>query len=92
MAIFSTTDFDAVTDVDKASLTLGRTGNEEGQRFCKKHGKDVNGDGLKDLVCIFRAKFTDLRMGDIKAHLKGKTTDGIPIKGSDEVVVIGRGN
>jgi hypothetical protein len=89
VAIFSTKDFDAPHQIDLKSLTFGSTGDEQSLAFCHakhvKHGKDVNRDGLKDLVCHFYTRDTGFQCGDTKGTLKGKTLDGTPIEGSDSV-------
>jgi|SRR5581483_2286490 len=43
------------------------------------HERDTNDDGLLDLICIFKAKPSIA--GDSVAVLKGKSVDGIPIRG-----------
>jgi hypothetical protein len=85
VTIFSTLDFDAGV-VDQNSLTFGATGDEQSLAFCND-GKDVNGDGLSDLVCHFYAGFTGFNRRDTVAILKGQTIDGTPIGGSDSVKI-----
>lgn len=53
VAILSTTEFDAVTLVDQATLTFGATGTEPSWIRCGGSPEDVNDDGLADLVCLF---------------------------------------
>ncbi len=60
MAILSTEEFDASTDVDRASLTFGRTGDEQSLAFCFGWRGDVNCDGLRDLICFFRTRDTGI--------------------------------
>ena len=92
VAILSTPSFNAAEQVNWPSLTFGRTGDEESLRF-KRDGRpqcgdrDVNDDGLADLVCKFVTRRTGLEVGDSEAILKGLTVDGVPIIGSDEIVV-----
>ena len=90
VAILSTADFNAPSEVDKASLTFGRTGDEPSLAFCSWWDRDVNGDGLRDKVCYFRARLTGFQLGDNQGVLKGKTVDGVPIKGCGSVKVIER--
>jgi hypothetical protein len=88
VAILSTGDFDAPAEVDRTSLTFGRTGNEQSLAFCKSADDDVNGDGHADLVCRFTTQATGLQRGDSEAILKGRTVGGTPIEGRDAVRVI----
>jgi len=88
VAILSTPDFDAPSEVDKTSLTFGRTGDEHSLAFCNKKGEDVNGDGLRDLVCHFKTKLTGFKFGDTEGILKGQTVGGVPIEGHDVVRVL----
>lgn len=53
VAILSTAQFNAVTQVDRASPKFGRSGSEARLASCKKGGEDVNGDGRADLTCYF---------------------------------------
>jgi hypothetical protein len=87
VAILSTSEFNASDIVDKDSLTFGRTGNEDSLAFCYYRPEDVNGDGLKDLVCHFYAEDTGFQRGDREGILKGTTKDGMPIQGSDSVKI-----
>lgn len=56
--------------------------------FCNRGAKDVNGDGLLDLVCHFHSQDTGFQYGDIANVLRGETPDGVPIEGSDSVRVV----
>jgi hypothetical protein len=86
VAILSTAEFNAPTDVDQGSLTFGRTGDEASLRHCGGP-EDVNNDGIPDLVCHFEAPIAGLLPGDTMGYLKGATTGGVPIEGSDGVKV-----
>lgn len=89
VAILSTADFDAPTEVDRSSLTFGRTGDEPSLAFCTRSAEDVNLDGLLDLVCHFENQKTGFQVGDTEGILKGQTTHGVPIEGRDAVRVVG---
>ena len=89
VAILSTTDFDATTKTDKTSLTFGRTGDEESLARCTAD-EDVNDDGLNDVVCHFNTQDTGFETGDTHGILKGQTTGGTPIEGSDTVKIVGK--
>ena len=88
VAILSTPDFNAPSEVDRASLTFGSTGNEHSLVSCNKKGTDVNGDGLKDLMCHFKTKLAGFKFGDTEGILKGQTLGGVPIEGRDVVRVL----
>jgi hypothetical protein len=88
VAILSTPDFDAPSEVDKTSLTFGRTGDELSLVSCNKKGEDVNRDGLLDLVCQFKTKLTGFKFGDTEGILKGQTLDGVSIEGRDLVRIL----
>ena len=88
VAILSSSTFDATTAVDQASLTFGRTGNEQSLTFCNSGGEDVNGDGLLDLVCHFNTQQTGFQAGDTVGVLKGKTVSGTSIIGTDSVQIV----
>jgi hypothetical protein len=80
VAILSMADFDAMT-VDANSLTFGATGNEKSLFRCLKEGKDINRDGLVDMVCYFKPDVASFQTGDLNGVLKGKTTSGQTIIG-----------
>jgi hypothetical protein len=88
VAILSTPDFHAPSMVDRASLTFGSTGEEHSLASCSRGGKDVNGDGLMDLLCHFKTQLTGFQPGDSQAILKGTTIDGLAIEGSDVVRIL----
>lgn len=84
MAILSSSNFDAVSEVDETSLTFGRTGNEDSPAFCDAR-KDIDKDKLPDLVCHFYTQSTGFLSGDTLGVLEGKTVDGVTIRGTDSV-------
>lgn len=88
VAILSAADFDAPSEVDRASLTFGRTGDEASLAFCSTTPKDVNLDGLLDLVCHFTTSLTGFQVGDTEGVLKGETVGGTAIEGRDAVRII----
>lgn len=95
VAILWTARYDAVARTDPASLTFGKTGDE--QSLVVKHGQpqcttgDVNADGHADLTCMFdRTKLGySGAEGTTVAVLKGRTRDATPIviRGQDTVRV-----
>ncbi len=88
VAILSTADFDATTQVDRTSLTFGATGDEASLALCNAGGVDVNGDGLPDLVCHFYSLRSTFASGNTTAFLKGKTLSGDQIEGSEAITIV----
>ncbi len=95
VAILSSADLDALNEIDHSSLTFGRTGDEpslevsrRGRPKCNR--RDVNHDGLRDLVCSFNIEATGFDQGDTQGILKAMMTSGTQVTGSDEVIVRGR--
>ena len=88
VAILSSPTFDAPAEVDKTSLTFGRTGDEASLAFCTNSNEDVNDDGLVDVVCHFYNQATGFQMGDTEGVLKGVTQDGRPFEGVDSVRIV----
>ncbi|HXE05438.1 MAG TPA: kelch repeat-containing protein [Bryobacteraceae bacterium] len=90
VAILSSRTFDAVNEIDTASLTFGHTGDEHSLAFCGRP-RDVNGDGLSDLVCHFWTSQTAFEHeGATAAFLEGRTVKGLPIEGEGQVRVVRR--
>jgi hypothetical protein len=93
VAILSTEQFNAIQQVDRNSLTFGTSGDENSLNLKgRKHTpdcrtKDVNKDGLSDLVCKFKVHRTGFQLGDTVGILKGLTMDGSKIEGQDSVVI-----
>ena len=81
VAILSMPGFDAMT-VDANSLTFGAIGNENSLFRCRKEGKDINRDGLVDMVCYFKPDVANFQTGHLNGILKGKTKSGQQIEGS----------
>ncbi len=95
VALLSSADLDALTDIEHSSLTFGRSGDEASLEV-SRHGRpkcnhrDVNHDGLRDLVCRFNIEATGLDRGDTKGVLNAMTMSGEQVTGSDDVIVRGR--
>lgn len=87
VAILGTDAFDPAT-ADQASLTFGRTGDEDSLAFCTRSVEDVNGDGLLDQVCHFNTQDTGFECGDAVGILRGQTLDGVPMEGRDSVRIV----
>ncbi len=87
VAILSTSNFDAPSQVGTNSLKFGRTGNEASLAFCSSP-QDVNADGRLDVVCHFTTKEAGFQSGDTQGVLTGQTVAGTPIRGTDSVVIV----
>lgn len=88
VAVLSTRSFDAANEIDTASLTFGRTGDEHSLAFCGRP-HDVNGDGIPDLVCRFWTSQTAFaHEGTAEVFLEGRTVAGMPIEGKDQVQIV----
>ena len=88
VAILSTPDFDATTMIDETSLTFGKTGREQSLAFCNDDAEDVNGDGLPDQICHFYTQLTNLNYHLRSATLRGLTTNGVKLAGSDSITIV----
>ncbi len=89
VAVLSTTEFNALTQVDRQSLTFGATGTQNSLQRCAGEGEDVNDDGLLDLICHFEMQKTGLTCGANSATIMGRTIDGRRFEGQDDVKVTG---
>lgn len=88
VAILSEGAFYAPSEVDVASLTFGRIGDEVSLRGCDSNAKDVNDDGLLDLTCYFDSTTANFMLGDTEGVLQGETVGGLMIKGTDSVRIV----
>lgn len=83
VAILSDDNFSATSEIDRSTLTFGRTGLEASARWCWRW--DVNWDRRRDLICSFPIRDTGFELGDTTGVLKGKTWAGELIQGTDDV-------
>jgi hypothetical protein len=72
-------------DYGTLTLTFGRTGDEKSLSIHKKGSpqcdvRDVDADGLADLVCAFLTEYARFQPRDIEGVLKGQTVDGVPFE------------
>jgi hypothetical protein len=86
VAILTDETFDAAT-VDPLSIAFGPDGASEAHG--RGHIEDVDGDSDLDLVLHFKIQDTGIACGDTSAFLRGKTSDGKEIKGSDSINTVG---
>jgi hypothetical protein len=77
-----------VRRIDTSSIVFGPTGTEA--PAVKTSFKDVNGDGILDLVC----QFTTMQLGfdgsDTQGVLNGKMLDGMMFTGTDDVRILAK--
>jgi hypothetical protein len=88
VAILSSASFNALTAVNRTSLTFGHAGTEASFIHCNTLGQDVNADGYMDLVCQFNGTLGGFQMGDTTGYLRGTTLQGNTIHGSDAVLIL----
>ena len=86
VAILTTSQFDAAT-VDAATVSIGPTGTEAA--VFRSMLDDVDRDGDTDQLLLFRVQEMGVKCGDTVILLKGKTTDGKPIEGSQSIETVG---
>lgn len=87
VAILSQMYLDPTVRVDQGTLTFGRTGSENSFVRCAKKFKDVNGDGVPDLVCRFKISTAGFQSGDAIGILRFKDVDGTLFEGRGSVVI-----
>ncbi|MBI3640305.1 MAG: SBBP repeat-containing protein [Thaumarchaeota archaeon] len=80
VAILSTQTFHSIT-VNPTTVTFGPNNSPAVGGLMK----DVNGDGLVDMVLGFKISNTGIFCGETSAVLNGKTLAGIPIQGNDHI-------
>jgi hypothetical protein len=87
VAILGSDVFD-VADVDPTTLAFGP--NEAAPKHAAGgHVKDVNDDGLMDLLSHYRTQDTGIAIGDTEACVTGETFDRMPFEGCDGIKTVG---
>ena len=84
VAILTTDDFDAY-DVDPVSCEFA------GAYPVRWNMKDVDNDGVHDILLYFMTQELELTKESIEATLEGETYDGIQIIGTDSVNIVPKG-
>jgi hypothetical protein len=89
VAILSSEAFDAPTEVDPATVQLAGAGVKTVGKDNRPltQTRDVNGDGLADLILKIVREGLGLLSGDTEAELTGQAFGGTPIKAKDAVQV-----
>jgi WD40 repeat protein len=88
VAILSTRSFDATKAVVQATITFGRTGAENSLVSCSKTFRDVNNDGLPDLICRIGLRSAGFQMGNSIGILRFTDIRGIPYEGRDAITTV----
>ncbi len=83
VAILGSDVFD-VANVDVTTLAFG-PGGAAPRHAVGGHVRDVNSDGLMDLLSHYPTRETGLANGDTEACVTGETFDGIPFEGCDMI-------
>jgi hypothetical protein len=85
VAILSANSLDTST-IDQSSVRIGpNQASAEGTgRF-----RDVDHDGLPDLILQFRTRDSGIQCGDSSVSITGQTVNGTPIQGSDAITTVG---
>jgi hypothetical protein len=78
-----------VRDIDATTMTFGPAGARPAHKRAG-HLRDVDRDGLRDLVSHFRTQESGLAPGDPEACVRGKTLDGTPFEACDAVTTVPR--
>jgi len=86
VAILTTREFDAAT-ADPDTIRLGSTGSEAS--VFRSMLEDVDRDNDIDRLLLVRVPELLMKCGAAEIRLKGKTTDGRPIEGSQAVTTQG---
>lgn len=77
--------FDPSSQVDIPAVEFG----PDGAKVNRYKVKDINNDGLGDLLLRFKIPETGIACGDTEATLTGKTFDDQSITGTDSVTTVG---
>jgi hypothetical protein len=93
VAVLGSDSFD-VLDVDVTTLAFGPDAATPSHDLTKSgafedHLRDVNDDGLTDLISHYRIENTGIEPDDAEACITGETLDGTPFEGCDVIKAVG---
>ena len=77
--------FDPSSQVDISTVEFG----PDGAKVVRHKVKDIDKDGLGDLLLRFKIPETGIACGDTEATLIGKTVDGVSFTGTDSIKTVG---
>jgi hypothetical protein len=83
VAVLGSIDF-SVSDVDVSTLAFG-SGGAPARRVVRPMIRDVNRDGLDDLVGLYPVSKAVIDPGDTEACLSFRSVHGVPFTGCDEI-------
>jgi hypothetical protein len=86
VAVFGSDDFD-VEEVEFSTLNFGPAGASFEHRS-GPHIRDVDGDGIADLLLHFRTEEVGFEFGDLEACVRGETFDGFAFEGCDAIRIV----
>ncbi|MDX5150948.1 MAG: hypothetical protein R3188_00605 [Acidiferrobacterales bacterium] len=75
VAILSQEGFDP-TQIDLSSIGFGAEGTEDSLVRCKKIRRDLNRDGVQDMVCFFSIRKADFSPDSVSATMTGSIVGG----------------
>ena len=87
VALLSSSKFDAMS-VDISTLTFGFGGDEDSLSHCNKQGKDVNGDGMLDMLCHFNNVDAKFESDTLEGIVRGRTNMGTVFEGRGFLKVV----
>ncbi|MDX1744679.1 MAG: hemagglutinin repeat-containing protein [Halobacteriales archaeon] len=93
VAIFNTTDFDPVNDLDRSTIRFGATGvpSPGGAGAAPQNiiEQDVDNDGDLDLFILFKITNAGFQTGSTQGEVVATTTNGAFASGTDSVTIVG---
>jgi len=70
------------------TITFGRGGEEKSLSRCLKEHRDLNRDGIPDLVCLFDVPSAGFEENDVAGKLKGETVSGTRFEAVGKLKVV----
>ena len=70
------------------TITFGRGGEEKSLSRCLREHRDLNRDGIPDLVCLFDVPSAGFEENDVSGKLKGETVKGMRFEAVGKLKVV----